>query len=62
MILRVLLSKTLFADLHDLGIDPDNIEGLALGPALADGRRLLVMVADNNFQPSVQANQFCSSR
>jgi hypothetical protein len=49
--------KTLLADLHDLGIDPDNLEGLTFGPVLADGRPSLVMVADNNFQPEVQANQ-----
>jgi hypothetical protein len=49
--------KVQVADLADLGIAPDNIEGMVLGPALEDGRRLLVMVADNNFQPSVQANQ-----
>jgi len=51
------LTKVLVADLGDLGIDPDNIEGMTLGPVLADGRRMLVMIADNNFQPSVQANQ-----
>ncbi len=55
---NLVVPKTLLADLHDFGVDPDNIEGLVLGPALEDGRRLLVMVADNNFQPSVQANQF----
>jgi len=53
----LLVPKKLLADLHDLGVDPDNIEGLALGPTLDDGRRLLVMVSDNNFQPSVQDNQ-----
>jgi predicted extracellular nuclease len=51
------LTKVLVADLGGLGIAPDNIEGMALGPMLPDGRRLLVMVADNNFQPSVQTNQ-----
>jgi predicted extracellular nuclease len=51
------LTKTLVADLGELGVEPDNIEGVALGPALADGRRMLVLIADNNFQPSVQANQ-----
>ncbi|MEJ2190176.1 MAG: esterase-like activity of phytase family protein [Acidobacteriota bacterium] len=50
-------AKTLVADLSDLGIAADNIEGAALGPQLDDGRRLLVLVADNNFQPSVQKNQ-----
>jgi len=51
------VTKIPIADLADLGIVPDNIEGMALGPVLDDGRRLLVMVADNNFQPSVQKNQ-----
>jgi len=51
------VAKIPIADLSDLGITPDNIEAMALGPALDDGRRLLVMVADNNFQPSVQTNQ-----
>lgn len=51
------LPKTLAADLDHLGVEPDNIEAAAFGPVLADGRRLLVLIADNNFQPSVQANQ-----
>jgi predicted extracellular nuclease len=51
------LSKVLIADTAELGIEPDNIEGMVLGPALADGRRLLVLIADNNFQPPVQKNQ-----
>lgn len=51
------VAKIPIADLADLGITPDNIEGMAVGPVLDDGRRLLVMVADNNFQPSVQTNQ-----
>ncbi len=51
------LTKVLLADLDGFGIVPENIEGMALGPNLPDGRRMLVMVADNNFQPLVQANQ-----
>ncbi len=51
------LTKRLVADLADLGVDPDNLEAMAFGPVLPDGRRLLVMMADNNFQPSVQDNQ-----
>ncbi len=27
----------------------DNVEGLALGPALPDGRRLLLLQSDDNF-------------
>lgn len=48
--------KRMLADLEDLGLDPDNIEGFDLGPDLGDGRRLALLVSDNNFQPEVQAN------
>jgi hypothetical protein len=41
----------------DLGIEPDNIEGMAFGPALPDGRLPLVLVSDNNFAAS-QSTQF----
>jgi hypothetical protein len=36
----------------ELGIAPDNLEGMALGPQLVDGRRVMVVVSDNNFNPS----------
>ena len=36
----------------DLGIEPDNLEGMAFGPALPDGRLPLVLVSDNNFDPT----------
>ncbi len=49
--------KTQIVDVADLGVDPDNIEGLSFGPVLPDGRPSLVLVADNNFQPAVQRNQ-----
>lgn len=51
------MEKTLVVDLADLGVDPDNLEGLSFGPVLDDGRPTLLMVADNNFQPEVQRNQ-----
>jgi predicted extracellular nuclease len=51
------LAKLLVADIGELGVVPDNVEGMALGPVLDDGRRLLVLISDNNFQPSVQDNQ-----
>jgi hypothetical protein len=41
----------------DLGIEPDNLEGMAFGPPLPDGRLPLVLVSDNNFSPS-QTTQF----
>ncbi|MEO0511941.1 MAG: esterase-like activity of phytase family protein [Planctomycetota bacterium] len=44
------VEKTLLVDLADVrGVRPANYEGLALGPELDDGRRLLVVVSDNNF-------------
>jgi endonuclease/exonuclease/phosphatase family metal-dependent hydrolase len=51
------VAKTLVADLGELGVKPDNIEGMALGPMLPNDRRLLVLIADNNFQPLFQKNQ-----
>ena len=35
----------------------DNIEGMSWGPMLADGKRSLVLVLDNNFNPA-QITQF----
>ena len=52
------VSKKLLVDFQaDLGIIPDNLEGLALGPVLADGRQSLIVVSDNNFSTS-QTTQF----
>jgi hypothetical protein len=51
------MKKTLMVDLVDLGVDPDNLEGLSFGPRIADGGPTLVLVADNNFQPGEQRNQ-----
>jgi hypothetical protein len=48
-------TKTLLLDMSDLRQDDgsvlalDNIEGLTLGPVLADGRQTKVLVTDNNF-------------
>jgi hypothetical protein len=36
----------------DLGIVPDNLEGMTFGPPLPDGRLLLILVSDNNFDPT----------
>ena len=52
------VSKRLILDVEaDLGIPPDNIEGMAFGPALPDGRLPLVLVSDNNFAGN-QVTQF----
>jgi hypothetical protein len=56
------VAKTLLLDLDaDLGrhrVAIDNLEGMALGPPLADGRRSLVIVADDNFSPIGQRTLF----
>ncbi|MEM9379616.1 MAG: esterase-like activity of phytase family protein [Planctomycetota bacterium] len=49
--------KTLLFDLDALGITLDNVEGMTLGPRLSDGRRTLILVSDNNFNPT-QFTQF----
>lgn len=43
------VSKTQIANLEDLGIKPDNVEGLCFGPVLANGHQTLIAVSDNNF-------------
>ena len=50
-------AKQLVLDLNTIGVPLDNLEGMALGPALPDGRRLLVLISDNNFKPMVQWTQ-----
>ena len=44
--------KTLVLNLDALGIPLDNVEGMAFGRDLPDGRRSLVLVSDNNFSPA----------
>ncbi len=51
------VQKTLLLDLRTLGIPLDNVEGMAIGPNLPDGRRSLLLVSDNNFAAS-QFTQF----
>lgn len=48
--------KTQIMDLRALGLAPDNIEGITFGKA-KDGTDLLILVADNNFNPA-QKTQF----
>jgi len=49
--------KRLLLDVADLGVIPDNIEGLTYGPLLPDGSRSVVLVSDNNFAAE-QVTQF----
>jgi len=51
------VSKRLVFAFDDIGIPIDNIEGMTFGPDLADGRKALVIVSDNNFSPA-QFTQF----
>lgn len=51
--------KRLLLNFDDLGITLDNLEGIALGPKLADGRQSLIVVSDNNFS-STQFTQVLS--
>ncbi|MCT7969285.1 esterase-like activity of phytase family protein [Laspinema sp. D1] len=52
-----LAQKRLLLDLRTLEIPLDNLEGMTFGPKLADGRRSLILVSDNNFNP-LQVTQF----
>jgi 3-phytase len=51
------VSKTLLVDIGSLGVMPDNLEGLVVGPGLPDGRHAVIVLSDDNFSP-VQTNQF----
>ena len=54
----VTCGKTLLADLSSVfGDAVDNIEGITIGPEVSTGTYLLVLVSDNNFNPS-QKTQF----
>lgn len=44
------VQKQLLLDFKMLNLPLDNIEGLTFGPEMADGRRPLILVSDNNFQ------------
>ncbi len=50
------MQKTLLFDLRTIGIGLDNLEGMTLGPKLADGSQSLILVSDNNFSEN-QVNQ-----
>lgn len=45
-------AKELLLDFEELDRTLDNVEGMSWGPNLADGRRTLLFVSDNNFSPS----------
>ena len=43
------LRKKLLSNLENLEIDLDNLEGMTLGPVLANGKQTLFLISDNNF-------------
>ena len=51
------ISKKLLLNMDDLGIYIDNIEGVTFGPSLQNGKKSLLFVADNNFNP-LEKTQF----
>jgi len=52
--------KSLVADFATLGLPRlDNTEGMCWGPPLPDGKRMLVVVSDDNFNP-LQITQFAA--
>ncbi len=52
------MKKKLLLNLEDVGITPDNVEGMTFGPRV-DGKRTLILVSDDNFSAfGPQVNQF----
>ncbi|MFM7528980.1 MAG: esterase-like activity of phytase family protein, partial [Nodosilinea sp.] len=49
------IAKQLVVDFKDAPWPVDNLEGMALGPRLADGSQSLILISDNNFQPEVSS-------
>ena len=43
------VQKQLILDFSNLDIEIDNLEGMTLGPRLADGSQSLILLSDNNF-------------
>jgi hypothetical protein len=52
--------KALLANVRALGVTPDNLEGMAVGPRLPNGNPTLILVSDDNFSAAgtTQINQF----
>lgn len=56
---ETVMSKRLVFDFGALPLlRPDNVEGMAFGPRLADGRRTLILVSDDNFATPRQKTKF----
>ncbi|MEO8822733.1 MAG: esterase-like activity of phytase family protein, partial [Ginsengibacter sp.] len=53
-----LVSKKLLLNMDNLGIFIDNIEGVTFGPTLSNGKRSLLFIVDNNFNPLERGQVF----
>ena len=53
-----LINKKLLLNMDHLGIFIDNVEGVTFGPTLANGKRSLLFIVDNNFNPLERAQVF----
>ena len=51
------VEKVLLLDLDELATRLDNVEGMAFGPVLTDGRRTLLLISDDNFNRAGQVTQ-----
>jgi hypothetical protein len=51
-------AKTLLLNLDDLDRYIDNVEGMTLGPVLANGHQSLILIADNNFNAFEKSQVF----
>lgn len=47
-------TKKLILNMDNLGVYIDNVEGLCFGPKLPNGKRSLIFISDNNFNPQQQ--------
>lgn len=52
------VAKRRLLDFSSLGVPIDNLEGMTWGPMLPDGRRLFVVISDNNFDWQGQISEF----
>lgn len=52
------VAKRRLLDLAAFGVPVGNVEGMALGPRLADGRRLLLLVSDDNFDAAQESRLY----
>jgi hypothetical protein len=55
-----LVTKRPLARMADLGVEPDNLEGMTYGPRLPSGKPSLLVISDDNFSSfdPPQLNQF----